>query len=214
MEHDQLIDEIQCNSKDKHIVLFSNYRTGSTVLGLSISTLMNLKYFPEVFLPNNTDMHDKLWKSINYGRKVLISIQGDQFNERARYFLNHKFVLGNCYSVKLYRKNFIDQLTSFYIANKIGKFSHYAEDLVSSYEVAIDYSLVNECFNHILESNKLLDSLTGPFDLTLTYEEHVSMLATKLNSKFLKTPVPKNYKNVRDEILIFCSERLAKTSIF
>ena len=213
MQHN-FIDEIHCNSKNKHIVLFSNYRTGSTVLGVAISNLTSLKFYPEVFLPNNINRFTQMWDSVNQGKKVIISIQGDQFTDYADHFLNHKLVLGNSYTIKLHRKNFINQLTSFYIANKIGKFSHYQEDSVIEYEVMIDYSLLNECFNHLLKSNRILSDLNKPFDLKLTYEDHITLLPSKLTSNFLKTPLPKNYVDLKNEILIFCNERLGKDLIF
>jgi hypothetical protein len=78
----------------------------------------------------------------------------------------------------------------------------------------IDYSLLNECFNHLLKSNRILSDLNTPFDLKLTYEDHITLLPSKLTSNFLKTPLPKNYVDLKNEILIFCNERLGKDLIF
>lgn len=214
MIHRELLNKVVSDSKNKHIIIFSNYRTGSTVLGLILQKLTNIQFYPEAFLDSDAELRSKMWKSINNGEQVLVSIQGDQFTANTNYFLNHDSVLNNCYSIKLYRKSFLDQFTSFYIATKTEKFSYAEQDSRNEFEVEIDYLMLGKCFDRLTETNKILNDLNYPFDLELTYEDHINAIGAELDTSFLKTPVPKNYTELQNAISIFLDEMRRKDTVF
>jgi len=109
------------------LVIVHNYRTGSTVLGESIATKQNFPFFSEI-LEDHTDNanvnemisyhNDRKQIFLNYDNKVsnyVLKFPADSVGNFKTY--NSLLLDERSFKVRVYRKNKIDQIVSFYIAN-------------------------------------------------------------------------------------------------
>jgi len=106
------------------------------------------------------------------------------------------------FKIKLRRKDIIEQIASYYIAlirnvwvywgenrNNLSQFEKSITEFQTSDLIMLDEEKINICIKHILESNKIAESIIA--DLELCYEDII-----QFNSKTKPTPRPANYQDL------------------
>ena len=167
------------------IAICSNYRTGSTALCQSISKKYNILEFEEPHLKSHQEF-DTFKNKINSNSQDFVT----------KFIVNHitehpiyQLILdSDCYKIKLYRDNKINQITSFYIAEMTGDWgtSKY-KPVGKDYVVDINQEVMLSSIETIKFNDMLLDNLPTKFDLVCSYESLGIIDSIDLEVK--KTPV-------------------------
>ena len=181
------------------IVILANYRTGSSALAINIAKKYNLKYFSE---PCHSDNIDKLdfhkmefmrFYTQHFNSDFLIKFMPSQiscFNPYEEILSKKKFL------IKLRRHNKVEQIASFYIANKRKKFFKLKTEKIEKYSVSIDTEMLKECCQSILRNEYLLNSLPYKEDMNLVYED----LGFISDTDHDLSDQPENMEEIKEEI--------------
>jgi len=149
------------------IIIFSNYRTGSTALGHYLSKKTGLEYVNEPIY-RKIDF-DALMSYRNSGNKnYILNFMADHAEQDNFY----KTILEeDSFKIKLKRQNKIDQISSYYIAAMTNTWITEKSNIINDYSVQLDKDVLRQSFRRILHNDMLIDSCKVNFDLSLTYEE-------------------------------------------
>ena len=163
---------------DKTILIFANYRTGSTALCDWLSKKTGLVNYDEAFHPT---LNKKIYKNNN----CIIKIMPDHvlpldFDET----VTRSFVIG------IQRRNLIEQIASFYICDKTRRWHTHKNEITQDYLVEIDKSIIEDQIFYILKMQQAYTQLPYCKDLEIYYEDIVELLG---NSKYAEYHKPGNY---------------------
>jgi hypothetical protein len=174
------------------IVIIANYRTGSSALASSFSR--NLKLLPFQEPHYRPDYMLSFKQCLSDGKKSFvlkaIAEQLDTIEEYKSVFDS------NCFKIKLYRENKIEQIVSYYIATMTDTWGHYIDTPKQLYFVPYDDKIAKYAVDRILLNDRILDNLDVEFDITTTYEQ----LGLIENTKLIKTMQPTNLRKIRQFI--------------
>ena len=164
------------------IILYANYRTGSSALCTKLANQFDLveftepHYDPEILQALIDMSHD------NY----IVKFMPDQPVP-----IYKQLLASNAYIIKLYREDKVEQIASFYIAMMTGRW-HMDIDLLSEYSVPIDSNVIQQSINIIQSNDRMLDECNA--DITVTYEQ------LDYIEYGIKTQQPTNYAEIKDTI--------------
>jgi len=147
------------------ILIYANYRTGSSPLLSALAIKYGLERYSEPHY--DIDKLSKLkqdWQTSNY----VVKFMPDQI---ADYPIYQKILASDCYKIRLTRENKIDQIASFYIASYTDRWHTDPDVVVEDYEVDIDTAILDNAVRTIRYNDKLLAESTVKFDLDTTYEQ-------------------------------------------
>ncbi len=170
----------------KSIIVLGTYRSGTTALCDHLSKKYNLKNYDEVFHDLAPEQTDKFIENIADGNnKYVIKIMPTQINDSNRQLISQ--LIDECFVIKCYRKNVLNQIRSMYICHQTKKWHYRKDSDRESFSVPIsNYDLISDSI-YILEVNRMLESLPYRVDAEITYED-----LTNLNTKFDLYQRPKN----------------------
>lgn len=187
------------------VVLFANFRTGSTVLGNYLANKYDLTYFAEPARPavphpslgvhhNGVNLNFYNFYHHSNSNRFLVKFMPQQINALNPY---KDLLFGNSFKIKLTRQNKIDQIASLYISKKQKKFAQFVNSSnVNEYSVEIDHSMLISSINTITNQNFMLEHLNITYDYECTYES----LGYIPDQVYEKTIYPVNYSEIKDQI--------------
>jgi LPS sulfotransferase NodH len=183
------------------IIIISSARCGSTVLGEHLANKHNLTFYnePDLFAKNSSDSNEFL-QFINacYAKNDYVLKVMSDIIESNIYPTDTKLRIlsDSCYKIKIIRNKIVEQIASFYIARNRGKWA-YTDVNVNKDKFTMDIVLnineINHCIKRITYQNNIVKSTET--DLTLVYEDF-----SGIESRFKKTPQPRNYDELLDNI--------------
>ena len=181
------------------VVILANYRTGSSALAAKISKKYSLKFFSEPCHNDNIaelDSHKMEFMRFytqHFSNNFLIKFMPSQiscFNPYEEILSRKKFL------IKLRRHNKVEQIASFYTANKRKKFFKLKTEKIEKYSVSIDIEILKECCHSILRNEYLLNSLPYKEDMNLVYED----LGFISDTDHDLSDQPENMEEIKEEI--------------
>ena len=181
------------------VVILANYRTGSSALAAKISKKYSLKFFSEPCHNDNIaelDSHKMEFMRFytqHFSNNFLIKFMPSQiscFNPYEEILSRKKFL------IKLRRYNKVEQIASFYTANKRKKFFKLKTEKIEKYSVSIDIEILKECCHSILRNEYLLNSLPYKEDMNLVYED----LGFISDTDHDLSDQPENMEEIKEEI--------------
>jgi LPS sulfotransferase NodH len=180
----------------KPIVILANYRTGSSPLACSIAAYNYVvpHYEPNLFCDRKT----KFLESYNNGNEFLVKFMPDQISAFGIY---QELLARDCYKIKLYRKNKVEQIASYYISAMRDKWWTIKDEYEKDYSLNIDIDVIQQSIKRITTVDYMLDSIDLKFDLVLSYEDlgiikNTNTIRTKqpVNVEIIKNIIKKNLK--------------------
>jgi len=183
------------------IIIVGTPRTGTTVYSEHLSKLYNLECIsePTLFL-HNSDLNDSDFLRL----QELISQKNNRFVLKILYYQYHDSPIfkqlienDNCYKIKVYRQDKIEQIASLYMAWNRGVWQQRAKS-VSKYSVSINTFEISKSINDINGQIEQFEQSCLKFDEVISYEE-ISKLP--LNYEGLKKiTCPTNYDFLKEKI--------------
>ena len=182
-------------------LIISSPRTGSTILGDYISQLNDhVKFFSEPHL--NLDHYREFLEYSKNSNNFILKIH-------ARDYHNYDLNLTDFYIIRLQRRDVIDQIASYYLADIRKKFGYDNNNEYKDYMnsmIEYDFKVIDMIINTTLTFNRFLDNFDRDFSVTfdqdLWYEDlnfDLNKIDFDLNDhlnrkhRMFKTPYPKNY---------------------
>jgi LPS sulfotransferase NodH len=148
------------------VVIYANYRTGSTALGYWLAQKYNCKYFNEpIYRKPVFDEFTEHYKSGN--TQYVIKFMGDHILEDDLY---KNLLTTDAFKIRLYRENKVEQIASYYVSAVTKRWRTTAEDNIEDYNLPLDTDMLKESIRRITYNDQLLDESTINFDLTCSYE--------------------------------------------
>ena len=151
------------------VLIFSNYRTGSTVLGDFFVARYGCDYLDEPINSNPGISDEEKYKILHeyHDCRCVIKFMGDHTIRDSFY----KDLLEiNAFKIKLYRTNKIDQITSFYISQITNRWFRSKNEIIEDYEVLINLDILIRSVDFILYNDSILDNSLVNFDIITNYE--------------------------------------------
>jgi hypothetical protein len=184
---------------NRSVIVMTSFRTGGTALTNLISKLTNKKQVGELFLDREFVKSTEGLTFINDGKAVgkIESVRIDSHKDF------YESALSKCFIIGLYRKDVVQQITSFYVAEKIDKWLYYTDENYSPTYVPIDESEILHACRFIIDANKLLSKFLSDCDAMVFYEDIVNDLNQIPTIKGIK---PINYNEILQTV-----ERLINT---
>jgi len=181
--------------KNKSVLIFAYFRSGSTALCDQIAKQLNVPNFDEAFHNCYPDRRDEFLKY--YPKRCVFKIMGDQTGGKYTAQINNAF--RDCYTIKLTRRDLAAQCTSWVISQMGYIWHQYKTMQMSDYTIEIDHKWFKLYINQILQSNQLIDSFTRytNFDKHLVYED-----LKPITGDYIKRKKPTNYTEVYDSVKI------------
>lgn len=185
------------------IVIISSARCGSTVLGEYLANKHNLTFYnePDLFARDLSNIrHNEFLQFINQDYKkndYVLKVMSDIIESNIYPTDTKLRILSNsCYKIKIIRNKIAEQIASFYIARNRGNWAYtnvnVNEDKFNM-DIALNINEITHCIKRITYQNNIVKSLET--DLTLVYEDF-----SGIESRFKKTPQPRNYDELLDNI--------------
>jgi hypothetical protein len=185
-------------------IIVANYRTGSTVYATYLAKKYNVPYYLEPW--NRHELRGDNWGTHVSGMKqnfydhfhsndskYILKFMPDQINKFTPYAM---LLNSNCFKIKLYRENEIDNIISNYIAATRKKWWTQPTETPESYTLKIDDLLIEKAISVITQNNFWLHSLNIKYDEIITYES----LGIIPPNDFIKTHMPDNLEDIRNRI--------------
>ena len=164
------------------ILVFANYRCGSTALCDILSKQTGLPNLDELFHPRNNRKFDYINKT------GIIKIMPDHpLPQDFDTLLQKSFVVG------IQRKSIVNQIASFYIAHRQHVWHVKKNQPSSSYTVEIDKLDLKDQIAYILLTQQKYNRYNFPIDLVLYYEDIIHNLGASTYDVYHK---PDNYDNL------------------
>lgn len=174
-------------TKNKHIVICGNYRTGSNAFGNFLSSQTNNSFISEPFIPSNkSETLGKLNTLIQNNKKVIVNIHPDQFTTQVESFLNSPKVRGSVVFIQLTRLDVIKQMVSLHIMRR-NKWRNFNNE---QFIVDSDYDDIMVTVERICTTNKQQQQQNFDFITKINYEEILPLLNEHSDRR---TPRPYNY---------------------
>jgi hypothetical protein len=179
------------------IIVVSSYRSGSTAYSCQLANQHNLDWFSE---PHKTDKHLIKFEEIynNSTNKFVIKFMADQISE---YYPYQALLNSNCYKIKLFRRNIVDQIVSAYIASVTNVWHHgdlNGNNRRGAEPIRIDVDLIKHAVAQTLECVNKLNQLDYTFD-EIVYYEDIRFIENSRNIS--KLPEPSNINEIRELVL-------------
>lgn len=175
------------------ILILSTPRTGSSAFGSYIQDHhKDLIYFnePDFFGQERmTRFENIIDQKTNYILKTHIySIS---------FYKNSKFLCysNDVYRIRIRRKDFLEQVVSFYIAKKRNEWLFRSSDEINEFKddtIPFDINYAKESIKFLKRSNDMLSNTDINFDLDIFYEDLILE-----NSRYFPTPQPTNYEELK-----------------
>jgi hypothetical protein len=185
-------------------IIVANYRTGSTVYATHLAKQHNVPYYlepwnrPELrgdnWGPHVNGMKQNFYEQFHSrDNKYILKFMPDQINKFTPYAMLLK---SNCFKIKLYRENEIDNIISNYVAAVRKKWWAHPTETFENYTLKIDDSQINKSIGVTTQNNFWLHSLNVEYDEILTYES----LGIIPPEDYIKTHMPDNLEDIRNRI--------------
>lgn len=180
--------------RNRPVVVFASYRTGSTAVCDHLGTKYQLNNFDEAFHPAiprrtvNFLSHD-----FKNNKKFIIKIMPNQY-QNYKSLIDFLISQWDCTLVRLTRTNFIEQLASWYIASGTGVW-HNNTSNDTDYCIHLDCNQLRNCADFLKTQNESLQNLNFNFDFELEYES-----LGFVTSKYQIYNKPANYSTLIEEI--------------
>ena len=190
---------IDINATKFPIVILANYRTGSSALAINIAKKYNLKYFSEPCHNDNVtnlDFHKMEFMRFytqHFNNNFLIKFMPSQISCFNPY---EEILSRNNFLIKLRRCNKIEQIASFYIANKRKKFFKLKTEKIEKYFLEINTFDLSECCITIIRNDFFLEKLPYKEDMNLFYED----LEFISDTDHVLSDQPENMEEIKEEI--------------
>ena len=188
------VDQLLDIPPHKSVLIFSQFRSGSTALADHISKKLDVTNFDEAFHncypQRNRDFLDHLPK------RCVFKVTGDQAGQAPAHVLDRLW--NDCYVIKLSRQNLLDQCTSWVISERGNTVWHQKRgQQVNDYTVNIERNWFQLHINQIIRTNRMHNEFHHPkgFDLELEYEK-----ITIPKSDYQPRKRPDNYTQVRNSV--------------
>ena len=101
----------------------------------------------------------------------------------------------NCFLIRIRRRNILDQLTSYYIANERNIWEYSNDTQYDNTVKKIDMDRIKRIINRLYTYNQAIDNFPEPFDVDIYYED-----LPIIDGYSIKTPNPENYDEIRNSI--------------
>jgi hypothetical protein len=180
---------------NKSILLVSSPRTGSTAYGSMLGKKYNINFYSEPFM---------IESQFNLDSKILEEKIPYIIKLHARDFEKHRKVnfieLDNFYTIRIRRKNLVDQVASMYVAEIRNKWHYNSESEIKKFigqVVPLNYQMISRMTRITQMSNLILDHFDKIYNFRFdeeVYYEDLTFIET------LKTVPPVNYEELKDLI--------------
>jgi len=179
------------------VVILSSKRTGSTFLTYYICELLknecnNLHQFIE---PSESNQMQKLLEVIDNNENYVLKMHAydliTKYSPKVKNIINTH----NCFLIRIRRRNILDQLTSYYIANERNIWEYSNNTQYDNTVKKIDMDRIKRIINRLYTYNQAIDNFPEPFDVDIYYED-----LPIVDGKSIKTPAPENYDEIRNSI--------------
>lgn len=180
--------EIFENIEVRPIVIIANYRTSSSALMSSLANKYKIISFSE---PSIQDMRYSAFSSFyNKNKKnFVLKFMIEQLDDIPEY---RKILKEECYKIRLFRRDIISQIASYYIATRTKRFSQRKEQTIDRYFVRIVPSHLIRHIEIIVKNNLLLKTSALNFDSTIYAED----LSTLHDTELVHSTKPDNYQEI------------------
>jgi hypothetical protein len=180
------------------IIIVANFRTGSTALGQYLANKYNLPFFSEPFNNENTchiDFHKMQFikQIMNDKKNMVLKFMPLQMGDFSPY---EEIMNEPAFTIRLKRKNIVDQVASFYVSEKTEKYFKYKSDQNKKFTIDIDHKFLLKRTHIILKNEFLINSMPYNIDLTLTYED----LGFIEGTQHVLSDQPDNIQEIKEEI--------------
>jgi hypothetical protein len=186
----------------KPVVIYANYRTGSSMLADYIAKKENLIRLSEPHV-SRTDSIEVFEDCVtNHKINFVVKFMPDSIPESVLYQMvldQHNF------KIRLRRRDIVGQIASFYTAHITDRWLQRKSESVDNYSINIDTEHLSKLAERIIKNEILLEQSTLQFDLDLYYEDlgivdaPIHVVTTKpenydeLAKVISELPVVKNY---------------------
>jgi hypothetical protein len=148
------------------VVIYANYRTGSSALGYSLADHYKCKFYDDPIY--RKPVFDEFIEHYHSGNtQYVIKFMGDHVLEDDLY---NNLLAMDAFKIRLYRENKIEQIASYYVSAVTKRWRTTVEDNVEDYNLPLDIPMLKESIRRITYNDQLLDESTANFDLTCYYE--------------------------------------------
>lgn len=190
----------------KNVIVFSQYRSGSTALCDFLGKKFKLTNYGEVFHINTPKKEKEKYLKLFNNIPTIIKIPSSNIDQIPIEVLTN--IWNNSLIIKLTRKNFLLQSISWYSANASNYWTSF-DIIKKDYSIPIlPRSITDKWIKTLHFQNHYVGSLKKRFDLEYYYED-LNLLGSSL-TKIIK---PNNYDQVYNhveksvkKIFNFCSE--------
>ena len=172
------------------VVIFTNYRTGSTALGTLLGQQYNVPYFDEPAQNGDRQYAFLEFIETNDTDKYVIKFMADQIDDLPIYA---ELLAADNFKIRLLRNDVVAQSVSYYIAMSRQAWTQEVEEIQEAYEVAIDMRAMSWAATAIHQNNTDLIESTLPFDEDLIYEN----LDLRENGTLYRTTQPSNLTDIK-----------------
>lgn len=184
-------------SQQLPILILSTPRTGSTVLGEYLKLKYNISQFfiePDYVKHANAGEMTRLNDLFRTSKKFILKFHYFRIHLYDKEIID--YMLYNAYKIRIRRKDFVKQVTSFYIAQSRGDKWHFRNNIQLNDTIIIDTDKINDAIRFLKETNEKLDRCDIKFDEDIWYEDlpNVSM------TSFRRTPEPINYNEIVETV--------------
>lgn len=182
-----MIDKLLDLSTTQSIVVFANYRTGSTALCDMLAQKFHLENYDEAF-------HRIMQKKVTVSRPFIVKIMPDQ--TIPEYFQD---LLHDVYKIGLSRKSIRNQIASLYLCDISNVWHYKKKQSKTPWIVKVDQLKIEDNVRYIFEMKHLYDQCLIKKDLEFFYEDIEKVFAQSQYQVYSK---PENYDqllNVVDE---------------
>jgi hypothetical protein len=168
-----VIDKIDTSGRFP-IMIHCNFRTRSTLLAGVLGEKFDI-HNESIFLeprPKEFSGNEFLTKYNSGGKKYIVKFMPNQFN----LFEQYKVLMESpdTYKIRLYRKNVVDNILSFYRGD-LYRIFHYKKrwpaPMKVPHEVEFDEKVMINAINAIQINNEFLKNSTFNYDITTSFEE-------------------------------------------
>jgi LPS sulfotransferase NodH len=192
-------------------LIISSPRTGSTILGDYISQIYpHVKFFSEPYL--NLDHYIEFLEYSKNSNNYILKFH-------ARDIFDYDLNLSDYYLMRIKRRNIVNQIASYYLADKRNKFGGYIPNskeykLYNQSIIDFDNQKIDSLIDSTLYFNKCLNKFHRLFNVTFDQDlwyEDIHFDLNKIENKdyrVFKTAYSKNY----DELKSLISKKLLNKS--
>lgn len=175
------------------VVIFGNYRCGSSALASALAIKTNRMILPEPLDEPMTN-YQKFLDSMDTHQRAVAVIHPDQLHKLPAERLSH--IKQYAYKIKLFRKNIIDQICSAYIARCTSIYNLSTTNKTENYDllnIVLDDLTLQHAVSDVYFNRKLHNEQNIDYDEVVVYEDIQPYLHV---SSIVKLPKIKNYQEV------------------